>query len=46
MFHVGEARWDASGELATFRTEFLPPNGLGTVAENARTEAAEALMMI
>src|ERR1035437_8274642 len=26
------ARWAASGELATFRTEFLPPNGLGTVS--------------
>ena len=24
------AGWDASGKLATFRTEFLPPNGLGT----------------
>jgi len=26
------ARWAASGELATLRTEFLPPNGLGTVS--------------
>src|ERR1035437_8140208 len=26
------ARWAASGELATFRIEFLPPNGLGTVS--------------
>src|ERR1017187_5564190 len=26
------SRWAASGELATFRTEFLPPNGLGTVS--------------
>src|ERR1035437_4125006 len=26
------ARWAASGELATWRTEFLPPNGLGTVS--------------
>jgi len=26
------ARWAASGELATFSIEFLPPNGLGTVS--------------
>src|ERR1035437_2948303 len=26
------ARWAASGELATFKIEFLPPNGLGTVS--------------
>src|ERR1017187_9402150 len=26
------ARWAASGVLTTFRTEFLPPNGLGTVS--------------
>jgi hypothetical protein len=26
------ANWDAFGELATFSSEFLPPNGLGTVS--------------
>ena len=26
------SRWAASGELATFKIEFLPPNGLGTVS--------------
>ena len=26
------ARWAASGEPATFKIEFLPPNGLGTVS--------------
>ena len=26
------ARWVASGEFATARIEFLPPNGLGTVS--------------
>ena len=26
------ARWAASGELATFRIEFLPPNGFGTLS--------------
>ena len=29
---VASSRWAASGELATFKIEFLPPNGLGTVS--------------